>query len=329
MRMRPWVAAASLLGGLALPAPSRAFASPEEVAPTPAPEAHALERRLSEEFNYDDPAGTEQRLRRLCQEVEATHDVAALTEVLTQVARAQALQGHLDEAATTLDRAEALGSGALLPRVRLLIERGRLLRRQGKGEDARAAFEEAYRLAVAGGEQAPAADAAHMLALLLPFEAAAAWVDRGLVLAEGSADPAVRRWAGVLAYNWGWRLDEHGDHSAAALSFARALACRRIENDAPVVRTTEFALATELRKIGLAAQALAIQERLLAEAKSAKEPFVDILVERVEDLSALGRGEDARAAAGEALRTLGKNELSAGQIERLRQLAEAKSFDRR
>jgi len=54
-----------------------------------------------------------------------------------------------------------------------------------------------------------------------------------------------------------------------------------------------------------------------------------MLVERVEDLSALGRGADARVAAAEALRMLSRNELSAGQIERLRQLAEAKSIDRR
>ena len=327
--MRFWVAAALVSGVLTLAAVSGASVLPEQVTAAPTPDTRALEKRLAEEFDYDDPAGTEQRFWRLSHEVEATHDEAAFVEVLSQVARAQALQGHLGEAARTLDRAEALGTDALRPRVRLLIERGRLLRRQERREDAGVVFEQAYSLAVAGNETALAADAAHMLAVLLPFEAAVAWVDRGLVLAEGSRDPSARRWVGVMAYNWGWRLDERGDHSAAALAFARALGYRRMDKDAAVVRTTEFALAMQLRKLGLVAQALAIQERLLEEATAAKEPIGGIMVEKVEDLSALGRREEARVAAAEALRASTTHEFSASQVERLRELATARATEKR
>ena len=91
-------------------------------------------------------------------------------EILTQVARAQALQGHLDEAARTLDQAAALSTEAARPRVRLLIERGRLLRRQGHPQEARVNFEKAYDVAVAAQQPGLAADAAHMIALMLPLE---------------------------------------------------------------------------------------------------------------------------------------------------------------
>jgi tetratricopeptide (TPR) repeat protein len=134
---------------------------------------------------------------------------------------------------------------------------------------------------------------------------------------------------GVLAYNWGWRLDGHGNPAEAALAFARSLGYRRMEKDAPVVRTTEFALAMQLRKLGLVAQALAIQERLLEEATTAKEPIGSILVEKVEDLSALGRPEEARAAVAEALRAPTVDELSARQVERLRELAKAQATEKR
>jgi tetratricopeptide (TPR) repeat protein len=283
-----------------------------------AQDTRSLEQRLAQEFDYDDPKGTESRLSALSREAQAKGDIASLADILTQVARAQALQGHLEEAASTLDRAAALSTEAVRPRVRLLIERGRLLRRQGHPQDARVSFEKAYETAAAAEQPGLAADAAHMLALMLPFEESRTWTDRGLVLAEQSSDPTVRHWVGVLMNNWGERLDEQGDHEGAALAFARALAARRLENDASVSRASEFALAVQLRKLGLAAQALAIQDRLQQEATSAKEPVGEILIEKVENLRALNRKNEARRAAEEALRSLLTQGAPAEQIDHLR-----------
>jgi|SRR5579862_8747642 len=283
-----------------------------------AQDTRPLEQRLAQEFDYDDPKGTESRLAALSREAQAKGDIASLAEILTQMARAQALQGHLDEATRTLDRAAGLSTEAVRPRVRVLIERGRLLRRQGHPQEARASFEKAYEIAVAAEQAGLAADAAHMLALMLPFEEARTWTDRGLVLAERSSDPTVRHWVGVLMNNWGVRLDEQSDHEEAALAFARALAARRLENDPSVSRASEFALAVQLRKLGLAAQALAIQDRLQQEAAAAKEPVGEILIEKVENLRALNRRDEARREAEEALRTLLSQGAPAGQIDHLR-----------
>jgi tetratricopeptide (TPR) repeat protein len=159
-----------------------------------------------------------------------------------------------------------------------------------------------------------------MLALMLPFEEARIWMDRGVVLAERSPDPTIRHWVGVIMNNWGGRLDEQGDHEGAALAFARALAARRLENDLAVSRASEFALAVQLRKLGLAAQALSIQDRLQQETTSAKEPVGEILIERVENLRTLNRKDEARRAAEEALHSLSGQGAPAEQIDRLRSL---------
>jgi len=288
------------------------------VRPLHAQDTRSLEQRLAQDFNYDDPKGTESRLTAFAREAQAQGNVAFFVEILTQVARAQALQGHLDEAARTLDQAAALSTEAARPRVRLLIERGRLLRRQGRQQEARVNFEKAYDIAVAAQQPGLAADSAHMMALILPLREAQTWTDRGMVLAEQSSDPTVRHWVGVLMNNWGERLDEQNDHEGAALAFARALAARRLENDPSVSRESEFALAVQLRKLGLAAQALAIQDRLLQEATAGKEPVGDILIERVENLRAMNRKDDARRAAEEALRSLSSQGASADQIDHLR-----------
>lgn len=278
------------------------------------------EQRLAQAFDYDHPESTETRLTALAREAEQAGDANALAEILTQVARAQALRGHLDEASQTLDRAAALPAEGVRPRTRILIERGRVLRRQGHIQDARAQFEQAYETAVPAGQPGLASDAAHMLAVILPFDEARVWVDRGLVLAEQSSDPTVRHWVGVIMNNWGGRLDEQGNHEGAALAFARALAARRLEGDESVTRESEFELAVQLRKLGLATQALSIQQRLQQEAISAKEPLGEILTEEVENLKALNRKAEARQTAEEAIRSLAMHGAPAEQINHLRSL---------
>jgi tetratricopeptide (TPR) repeat protein len=185
-------------------------------------------------------------------------------------------------------------------------------------QEARACFEQAYATAVPNDLVGLAADAAHMLSMMLPFDDARVWVDRGMTLAERSSDPTIRHWVGVIMNNWGGRLDEQGDHQGAALAFERALAARRLEGDASVTRESEFELAVQLRKLGSAAQALSIQQRLQQEALSAREPVGAILVEQVEILLALNRKPEAKQAAEAALHALTDEGAPAGQIDHLR-----------
>jgi tetratricopeptide (TPR) repeat protein len=239
----------------------------------------AFEKKLASEFDYDKPSETETHFMKLASDAQAAGKVEEACVYLTQAARAQGIQDRLKEARATLEKARSLSPNSAYAIARLSLESGRITRREGHVDQARAQFESAYRIARDGRADSLAADAAHMLAVLLPFEQAAPWVDRGLAVAESSENPIARAWVGNLCFNWGESLADHGRHLDAALYFARAMAARSVQGDAATVRTAEFALAVELRALGAADQARAIQRRLLREATMAGEDTADILRE--------------------------------------------------
>jgi tetratricopeptide (TPR) repeat protein len=231
------------------------------------PGQEQAEARLSELFDYDRPKESEAGLAELADVALSCGNRELAAASLAQAARAQGIQNRLAEAQTTLDRAARL---ATIPRtgIKIMLEQGRIARRQRRLDLARRQFNQAFELAEDEREDALAADAAHMLALLESGDSYLQWTARGLAIAEGSQDPVARRWVGNLTYNAAIRLSESGDHQAAALMFARSLAARRIENDAELVAAAELALSAELAHIGRLDEAEAIQRRLLRDAAS-------------------------------------------------------------
>jgi hypothetical protein len=226
--------------------------------------------RLSELFDYDRPAESEAALVQLADRALSCGNRELAAAGLAQAARAQGIQNKLPEAQATLVKAAPLATS---PRtaIRIQLEQGRIARREKKPDQARALLTQAYERARSEQQDALAADAAHMLALLEQDDSYLAWTERGLAIAEGSRDPVARRWVGNLAYNAGVRLSESGDHQSAALMFARSLAARRIENDTELVAAAELALSAELAQLGRFDEAEAIQQRLLSAALSDSE----------------------------------------------------------
>lgn len=217
---------------------------------------------LSALFDYDRPAESEQALMKLASTALSCGNREMAAASFAQAARAQAIQGKLVEAQATLSRAGPL-AGTSRTRIKILLEQGRIARRKQRPDQARALLTKAFELAKREMQDALAADAAHMLALLEPDASYLKWTERGLAIAEGSQDPVARRWVGNLVHNAGIRLSESGEHRDAALMFARSLAARQIENDPELVAGTELALSTELAKLGRHDEAEAIQRRLL------------------------------------------------------------------
>jgi tetratricopeptide (TPR) repeat protein len=217
-------------------------------------------------WDFDDPAGSERRLR-------AAADVAEGTErlvLLTQVARALGLQERYDDAHALLDQL-SVGDGEVAARVSL--ERGRLLRSAGDPEAARPHFE----AAVQAEQDELRVDALHMVALVAPAEERIAINERALAIARSSGDPAARRWDASLLNNIGMVHAEAGDWPDALAAFDRALAAReRIGEDAQT-RVARWMVAWALRHLGRTAEALAIQRALKAEldALGDSDPYVD------------------------------------------------------
>ncbi len=221
-------------------------------------------------WDFDDPAGSEQRLRSAAEEAVAD-DRGVL---LTQVARALGLQERYDEAHALLDGLDPLSPDVA---ARISLERGRLLRSAGTPSQAERHFEEAERVAGDGGLDALRIDALHMRALVADPADQVVLTELALDLAARSDDPRARDWDASLLNNLGMAHADAGDHAAALEAFEAALAARLRIGDPARTRVARWMVAWSLRHLGRDPEALAIQRALRAElaAAGAIDPYVD------------------------------------------------------
>jgi tetratricopeptide (TPR) repeat protein len=274
-------------------------------------------------WDFGNAAASEARFRTLLERVGGDPESAAV--VRTQIARTQGLQRRFDEAHATLDEVEGAPAarGARVA-VRLALERGRLLKTAGDPARSRPYFAAAWERAQAAGEEALAADAAHMLGNVEPLPAdQVTWNERALALAESSSDPLARRWSGPVLNNLGWTLHRMGRLAEALAVFERALAAHT-EVGSPVrVRVARWCVARALRSVGRLDEALAAQRALEADCAAADAPDGFVFEEIAECLLALGRGEEARPWFARAHEELALDApLAASEPERLARLRE-------
>src|SRR5689334_4159502 len=138
-------------------------------------------------WDFDDPAGSEQRFRAAADIAEGSDRLV----LLTQVARALGLQERYAEGHAVLDQL-AVDNPEVATRAAL--ERGRLLRSSGDPESARPHFEAAAASAGAAGLEALRVDALHMVALVAPVEEQQRLTEEALAAARALSEPAARDW---------------------------------------------------------------------------------------------------------------------------------------
>ena len=223
---------------------------------------------LTELWNFDDPAGSEQRLRAA--QVEARETEAAVLQ--TQVARALGLQGRYAEALAVLDGIECTDPEVS---VRSLLERGRVYRSRGDVAAAAPLFEAAVTAADQGLEGL-AIDAMHMVALTLKGDDQIAYTRGILDRARASRDPSARRWLASLLNNLGTAYSDQGEWQLALQTFEEALAERRTGSDLEATFAARWMVAWALRHLGRTAEArdaqLALQADLVAAGR--EDPYV-------------------------------------------------------
>ena len=180
--------------------------------------------RLRPLWDFYDLDATEQRLRA---QLENETEDAGRAEVLTQLARVEGLRDDFDTCDRLLEQAERLAGSSAVAKVRIDLERGRMLRSSGDPERALPLFKAAFARANESDEHYLAGDAAHMCALAVSDDRAAMeeWTQRGLELAEREQSAAY--WAGPLLNNLGWAYFDTGEHEHALELFERALEVRR------------------------------------------------------------------------------------------------------
>jgi tetratricopeptide (TPR) repeat protein len=221
-------------------------------------------------WDFDDPAGSERRLRDAADIAEGAHRLV----LLTQVARALGLQERYDEGHALLDDL-ALSDDEVAARVSL--ERGRLLRSAGAPEAARPHFDAAERSAAEAGLDVLRIDAIHMQALVADPADRLAVNERALEIVARSGDPAARNWDASLLNNIGMVHAEADDFAAALAVFEQALAARERQGDPEGIRVARWMVAWALRNLGHHADALTMQREIKAEldAEGRTDPFVD------------------------------------------------------
>ena len=273
---------------------------------------------LDDLWDFDDPAISEERLRQQIAQT-CVGDVAH-AELTTQLARSIGLQGRYDEAATLLDAVGLLDSGVALVRIRLSLERGRLLNSSGDPAGAVGHFRAALAVARAAGENFLEVDAAHMLAIA-DRERADDWTAEALRALTRAQDPRTLRWAGSLHNNAGWARQDVGDYTAALEEFQAALAAYAVHGTVEQVRVARWAVGRALRSLARFDEALDIQLRLA----TLGPPDGYVEEELAELLLATGQQTQARGHAAAAVELLAADawfaEYESGRLERLRQIA--------
>jgi tetratricopeptide (TPR) repeat protein len=252
-----------------------------------------VDDRLRPLWDFDDLDATEERLRAQL-EIETLDDGRA--EVLTQLARIEGLRGELERADALADEAAPLAESAVA-RARLALERGRIRRSSGNREAARPLFESAYAGALEAQQYFMAADAAHMVALVMPdHPGVIKWTQRGLELAETHSTAAY--WAGPLLNNLGWELYEADDFEGALDAFERALAVREQEPDkSGPIEIARYSVGKTLRALGRSDEAVPLLERAVAWATEQGAPDGWFHEELAEEYAASGRPDDAKKQA--------------------------------
>jgi tetratricopeptide (TPR) repeat protein len=273
-------------------------------------------------WDYSEPEQTEARFREILLNTPEGHP--SFLELLTQIARAQGLQGKFDKAHQTLDQVEnRMGDHPSRTRVRYLLERGRVLNSSGKPEDSRTYFEQALDVATQLAEDSYAIDAIHMLAIVSP---AASGLDlnlRAIKLAESSGQEKARDWLGSLYNNTGWSYHDMGDYPSALDMFQKAEAVRRAKGGVDQIRIAVWAVARALRSLKRVEEALSKQMALKAEIEQAGEVDGYVFEEIGECLLMLDRGEEAGPYFAQAHEVLSQDAwLAEKEPERLRRLKE-------
>lgn len=271
-------------------------------------------------WDYNKPDRTEMRFREIL--LQIPENVPAFLELLTQIARAQGLQRKFDHAHQTLNQVERrLGSIPSRPRVRYLLERGRVFNTAGDPGRARPLFEQAFEMADQLSEDFYAVDALHMLAMIAPADLSLKLNMQAIQCAQDSRDERARNWLGSLYNNTGWSLHNMGEHAKALEMFEKAEALRRSNGNATAVRVAVWCVARALRSLNRLEEALSRQMDLKKEFDSVGETDGYVLEEIGECLLAMKRTEEAKKYFAGAYDILSQDAfLAENEPERLSRL---------
>jgi tetratricopeptide (TPR) repeat protein len=278
---------------------------------------------FDELWDYSKPAETEKKFRELLPRARESGDASYHAELLTQIARTLGLQQKFEEAHGVLDSVEhMLSEKMVVPRIRYLLERGRVYNSSGQPGTAKPLFEEAMNTALMEKEDYYAIDAIHMLQIVEPPGKQLEWAEKAIELAEKSADKRAQKWLGPLYNNTGWSYFDLKDFEKAMEYFKKSLKWREEQGDESGIRIARWCVARTYRAVGKIDEALEIQKALEKEIEEKSvEPDGFVFEELAELLYLKGEKNEAKPYFRKAFALLSADPwLSANEPDRLERL---------
>jgi tetratricopeptide (TPR) repeat protein len=271
-------------------------------------------------WDYDHPGLTEKKFRELLPAAVDSLDISYLAELLTQIARAEAMQRKIPDAQKTLDRVEkVLPKSEQRVSVRYLLERGRVLSLSGKAREAQPRFQEALNLSLVFKMDLYAVDAAHLMAIAEP-EKALEWNLKALEIAESSKDEKAGRWKVILYNSIGWNYFDQKSYQESLFMFQKALEFYEQLGDPSKIRTAKWCVAKVLRTIDHTEEALDMQRALFEEYQSDGKKNGYVYEEIAECLLVLGQEHEAQDWFAAAYAELSKDPRVARDQNRINRL---------
>ena len=214
-------------------------------------------------WDYNNPAETEKKFKDILQQAENSGDTSYLIELITQIGRTQGLQMKFDEAHKTLDRAEQLLKVEYeRPKIRYLLERGRVYNSSKVYDRARELFLQAYDHAVESKEDNLAVDAAHMMGIVEKGDESLKWNEIAMSDAEKSIDPKAKGWLGALYNNTGWTYHDMGNYEKALELFEKNVIWHTERNSKMELIIAKWCVGRTLRSLNRVDESLKMQLEL-------------------------------------------------------------------
>ena len=240
-------------------------------------------------WDYSHPDSTELRFTEILPLLEQTSEFAIdadyKVQLLTQIARAQSLQGKFHEADSTLKAAKALlTSDMKVANIRYLLENGRLFNSLGDKEKARTLFLKAYEFGLTKELDLYTVDAAHMMGIVEPDAKQLDWSLMALEVAEKSEDERCRNWLGALYNNIGWTFFDLQRYEDALKIHQKGYEWRKTQNNAKATRIAKWSVARMQRALENYEEALILQQELLRELENNELPQDGYVFEELAEL---------------------------------------------
>jgi len=280
-------------------------------------------------------AATEAKFRDLLPDAQRLMgtDRVYLIELLTLIARAEALLSKIPEALETLKIAEKFLSNQevvypVSAKIRWLLERGRIYILQKTPSQARLLFAEALNLAITSGEDYYAVDVAQMMAMVEPQKVQQEWIVRAIGIAENSSSLRTKEWLGSLYTTLGWKRFDLRQYEKSLESFKTALSHFKVHGTKREIFVARWSTGKVLRAMGKTEEALSIQQALLAELGVDGLRDGRLYEEIAECLQTMKREKEAQLYFEFAYRELSKDEWVADNqpvmLKRMKSLGQVK-----